>query len=1526
MKRLLLFSLLLSISFASKADHMMGSDIEYVCISPGKYKVLTKIYRQCKGIPLYFGNITVSCGANTYNVSVSRTSIKDITPTCSGGSNPCNPSNQMSNEGVEEHTFECIIDFNTAPYDNFKKDGCCEVYFAATQCCRDELITTQPYDNFYTESMVNICNVGKGCNNSPQLTTPPISYICCNQPFSFNNGVSDKVDGDSLVYTLADALKSKGSNILKNGSFTANIPMTPYCLPPGNVNCRPFPNAKPPRGFFFDNLTGDIIFTPANCKEAGPVVIQIDEFRKDSAGNWKHVGTTRRDMMMIVVKCAENNPPQITNTVNKFAVCEGNKICFTIKTVDNMAPNQTNPDTTYLSWNYGIPGASFRIVDPTAREKEAEFCWQTKIGDARTNSYSFTALVKDDNCPRPATTAKGFLINVKEKAQAKRQYDVLDCGKLRFNSFPKDTVNFKGTYTYEWTIRDSTNSGIIYKMSFSKKDSFKFKRGGKYIITHTITNMPINCPSVYTDTVIMPPVLAVELAFGKDTFACAGDSLRLKPIIAYGYAPFKFRWESPLGTHNPKDTLTTFGIKPTFNTSILLRITDKNKCVDQDTIKVKYQPLPVVNIGLDRRICTYQNVILDAQNDDTMRYYWQPDGDSTRLKTVNVAGKYFVKVIDHLGCYKTDTMQLFVNDTVVAIAKPDRQICIQDTLKVKAQRRPLGYSRQFVWTDLNTGIQMASDSSFKTKITQTTERKYDLYLKVTQGGVFCEDRDTLVITVNPLPTFKFAGIPPRCFTDGAVNLTQNNIALAMPGAHAVRYFQKFKNPSWVTGGPVGIAPYIYDYPKFISNAQVPNTGLRDTICYDYKDGNGCYFSECKPIRLNPNPDVKVIDGIFCQRAGKINLDKLVTVPFNKVGGIQSWRCLDVPQNSGVDPNSLVEEDNSVIPTKYYMDPGLEGENQKTGDYFLEYCFKNPTTSCQRCDTTRVTVVRLPEIQFDPIPSQCINYPLLVLDSFVLEKNSGKRFPSGTWKCVEYGNSRDMNNNLVNNAINNSIKNQKYFDPSTIQSGGQYLLKFTDVASGCIVMDSIIVNVNGLPKINLKLNQDTVCSSSAPVQLVSNYAINSPDGAWSGQFVTGDKFDPSLSPKAKQYEGVYTVRFTYTDPLTKCSDKDTHNIYIQSQPEVKIITAKPYQQCENDVFSPEATKSWATYTTWTRNGDGTIVSPKALKTDYKYGIQDTVAGNVIMTITTDKEGVCPPATDNVTLIFEPIPQFDLPLGYDACEPATIDFTSYVRKPFNSTNLRYSWDFGQGQSTSFSTNGNPTGIKYDTANRNGYNVKLTVYNQWGATQAEACPATIDSLNYVRIWPTPVVDFTSDPALFTTVAFPKFKFFNQTKAAFGPIKYYWNFGNTDPNDTTNESYEVNPIHIYPSDTMKYRVFLGAEYNYYDIRQATWMPCYDSISHPRVIGPDVTVFVPTAFSPEGTGPKTNNVFNAVVNGEKTFHIEVFNRWGELLWQSDNKYETWNGKFKDTDCQQDVYVWVVKVTAYDGEKYEYEGTVSLLR
>jgi gliding motility-associated-like protein len=149
---------------------------------------------------------------------------------------------------------------------------------------------------------------------------------------------------------------------------------------------------------------------------------------------------------------------------------------------------------------------------------------------------------------------------------------------------------------------------------------------------------------------------------------------------------------------------------------------------------------------------------------------------------------------------------------------------------------------------------------------------------------------------------------------------------------------------------------------------------------------------------------------------------------------------------------------------------------------------------------------------------------------------------------------------------------------------------------------------------------------------------------------------------------------------------------------------------------------------------------------------------------------------------------------------------------------------------------------------------------------------------------------------------------------MSYLWDFGTGNPDDT---AMIKDPVFTYPADTVSYWVNLWV---------VSDKGCEDSIGQPREIRPDVTVFVPNAFSPERTGPATNNMFRAVVNGEKTFEIAVFNRWGEKMWETKDKMAGWDGTFMGTQCQQDVYMWVVKVSSFEGEEYEYSGTVSLLR
>ena len=95
----------------SKATHMMGADVSYQCLGNGKYKIIAKVYRDCRGVSMgtvafgAYAGLNGGNGCGNYTLSgLTRTSIKDVTTRCSTSSNPCgSPNSAFANKGVEEH-------------------------------------------------------------------------------------------------------------------------------------------------------------------------------------------------------------------------------------------------------------------------------------------------------------------------------------------------------------------------------------------------------------------------------------------------------------------------------------------------------------------------------------------------------------------------------------------------------------------------------------------------------------------------------------------------------------------------------------------------------------------------------------------------------------------------------------------------------------------------------------------------------------------------------------------------------------------------------------------------------------------------------------------------------------------------------------------------------------------------------------------------------------------------------------------------------------------------------------------------------------------------------------------------------------------------------------------------------------------------------------------------------------------------------------------------------------------------------
>lgn len=242
---------------------------------------------------------------------------------------------------------------------------------------------------------------------------------------------------------------------------------------------------------------------------------------------------------------------------------------------------------------------------------------------------------------------------------------------------------------------------------------------------------------------------------------------------------------------------------------------------------------------------------------------------------------------------------------------------------------------------------------------------------------------------------------------------------------------------------------------------------------------------------------------------------------------------------------------------------------------------------------------------------------------------------------------------------------------------------------------------------------------------------------------------------------------------------------------------------------------------------------------------------------------------------------------ACEKTKIQFNN---RSVNA--LTFKWDFGDGKT---STDPNPIHI-YDTLGN--YTIKMYAYNP------NTCNG-VDSLNTsIKVEGTPIAGFrhspiipiTNDPVVFT----------NTSQKA---TSYVWDFG-----DNTFTTLET-PLPKFYRRTGTYLVCLQA------INAAG---CSDTIC--RNVDADVYPLadLPKGFSPNGDG--TNDILFVRGSGIETLDLKVFNRWGEIVFETTDVNKGWDGKYKGKEQPMEAYAYVMNVTFVDGTSFYKKGNVTLLR
>ena len=280
--------------------------------------------------------------------------------------------------------------------------------------------------------------------------------------------------------------------------------------------------------------------------------------------------------------------------------------------------------------------------------------------------------------------------------------------------------------------------------------------------------------------------------------------------------------------------------------------------------------------------------------------------------------------------------------------------------------------------------------------------------------------------------------------------------------------------------------------------------------------------------------------------------------------------------------------------------------------------------------------------------------------------------------------------------------------------------------------------------------------------------------------------------------------------------------------------------------------------------------------------------------------CSDTAQQVITIAPPLPSASFLGQGEGCAPLTVSFTNTSLQ--GST---YQWSFGDGGT---STADNPT----YTYNVPGvYTVTLTVTGIGGAVNS------MTKVDSVVVHPRAMAFFVLQPTEVTVPSEPVFTYNLSSNASL----YTWDFG-----DGTTSS-ELNPMHYYQS---------AGAFDVMLIANNQWN-CPDTFQLPEAITALSAgeIEFPNAFTPGNSGPTDgaydprsfeNDHFFPLYQGVEDYKLEIFNRWGELLFVTEDVKIGWDGYYRGEPAKQDVYVWKAYAKFSDGQETMLKGDVTLLR
>ena len=451
-------------------------------------------------------------------------------------------------------------------------------------------------------------------------------------------------------------------------------------------------------------------------------------------------------------------------------------------------------------------------------------------------------------------------------------------------------------------------------------------------------------------------------------------------------------------------------------------------------------------------------------------------------------------------------------------------------------------------------------------------------------------------------------------------------------------------------------------------------------------------------------------------------------------------------------------------------------------------------------------------------------------------------------------------------------------PAAVSTSGTYYFKATN--GQCFDIQPVVVTINTTPSLTLT-PPAAVCSPLTADLTAGAITAGSTSGGTLSYWTNAAATSSLGTPSAVSSSGTYYIKSN----LGACYDIKSVLVTINTTPSLAI--QDPSAVCfplTVDITSPTVTlgsTGSGLLSYWTDAGATIpLAGSSAITTSGVYYIKSTSVGNCF-----DIKSV------NVTVNSSPVLVITNP--QEICAPGTVDLTDpKVTLGSGLGQISYCSNI---TGTSILTS--PTSIRYTGT----YYIKST---------QNGC-STISPVN-VTINPKPNADFKPTPPIVSTINSVS-TMMNTSSDAVG---YSWVF-----NDG-GVSGETSPEHIFPDKEQSNQLVI--------LIATSDKGCRDTTSKMVVVNEQLLYFVPNTFTPDGDD--FNQTFKPIFTSgysPTSYHLSIFDRWGELVFESFDTSIGWEGKLgKDGEyVQVGTYTWKIEFKLKsDDRRKEILGYVNILK